>query len=138
MAAGMVAGSLAWAKWHPRRRRVIVCFAAFGINDLGIVVVAVTSWYPLAVLAVAWRGLFIGIGIAAWLTLMSELVPEHLLSRAMSIDFFGSIGLTPVGFVLAGALATVVPPTTILAVGGLLGALLWFAPLTWGRVRNAA
>jgi len=138
MAAGMVAGSLAWAKWHRRRRRVIVCFAAFGINDLGIVVVAVTSWYPLAVLAVAWRGLFIGIGIAAWLTLMSELVPEHLLSRAMSIDFFGSIGLTPVGFVLAGALATVVPPTTILAVGGLLGALLWFAPLTWGRVRNAA
>ena len=138
MAAGMVAGSLAWAKWHPRRRRVIVCFAAFGINDLGIVVVALSSWYPLAVVAVAWRGLFIGIGIAAWLTLMSELVPEHLLSRAMSIDFFGSIGLTPVGFVLAAALATVVPPTTILAVGGLIGAGLWFVPLTWSRVRNAA
>jgi MFS family permease len=117
---------------------VIVCFAAFGINDLGIVVVALSSWYPLAVVAVAWRGLFIGIGIAAWMTLMSELVPEHLLSRASSIDFFGSIGLTPVGFVLAGALATVVAPTTILAVGGLLGALLWFAPLTWGRVRHAA
>jgi MFS family permease len=138
MAAGMVVGSLVWAKWHPRRHRVIVCFAAFGINDLGIVVVALSSWYPLAVVAVAWRGLFIGIGIAAWMTLMSELVPEHLLSRASSIDFFGSIGLTPVGFVLAGALATVVAPTTILAVGGLLGALLWFAPLTWGRVRRAA
>jgi hypothetical protein len=46
--------------------------------------------------------------------------------------------LTPVGFVLAAALATVVAPTTILAVGGTLGAILWFAPLTWRRVRTAA
>jgi MFS family permease len=138
MAAGMVAGSLGWAKWHPSRRRVIVCFAAFGINDIGIAVVALSSWYPLAVAAVAWRGLWIGIGISAWQTLMSELVPEHLLSRATSIDFFGSTGLTPVGFALAGAVATVVAPTTVLAVGGMLGAVLWFAPLTWRRVRIAS
>ena len=88
--------------------------------------------------AAAWRGLWIGIGISAWLTLMSELVPEQLLARATSIDFFGSIGLTPVGYVLAGAVATVVAPTTILAVGGTLGALLWFVPLGWRRVRMAA
>jgi MFS family permease len=136
MAAGMVAGSLIWARWHPRRFRVAICFAAFGINDLGIVVVALTPWYPLGVLAVAWRGLWIGIGIAAWLTLVTELVPEHLLSRVLSFDYFGSLGLTPVGYVLAGTAATVVAPTTILAVGGLLGALLWFVPLTWRRVRT--
>ena len=135
MAAGMVAGSLIWARWHPRRWRVAICFAAFGINDLGIVVLAVSPWYPVAVLAVAWRGLWIGIGISAWLTLISELVPEHLLSRVMSIDFFGSIGLTPVGFVLAGIAATAIAPTTILAVGGALGAVLWFVPLTWRKVR---
>ncbi len=135
MAAGMVAGSLIWARWHPRRRRVAICFAAFGINDLGILVVALSPWYPLAVAAVAWRGLWIGIGIAAWLTLITERVPEHLLSRVTSIDFFGSIGLTPVGFVLAAVAATVIAPTTILAVGGALGAILWFVPLTWSRVR---
>jgi MFS family permease len=135
MAAGMVAGSLIWARWHPRKSRVVICFAAFGINDLGIIVLALSPWYPVAVAAVAWRGLWIGIGISAWLTLISELVPEHLLSRVMSIDFFGSIGLTPVGFVLAGVAATVIAPTTILAVGGMLGAVLWFAPLAWRRVR---
>jgi MFS family permease len=135
MAAGMVVGSLMWARWHPRRWRVAICFAAFGINDLGIVVLAVSPWYPVAVLAVAWRGLWIGIGISAWLTLITELVPEHLLSRVMSIDFFGSIGLTPVGFVLAGIAATAIAPTTILAVGGALGAVLWFVPLTWRKVR---
>ena len=53
----------------------------------------------------------------------------------MSIDFFGSIGLTPVGFVLAGIAATSIAPTTILAVGGALGAVLWFVPLTWRKVR---
>jgi DHA3 family tetracycline resistance protein-like MFS transporter len=138
MAAGMVAGSLLWARWHPRKRRVAICFAAFGINDIGIVVIALTPWYPLAVGAAAWRGFWIGIGIAAWLTLISELVPEHLLSRVMSFDFFGSLGLTPVGFVLAGVAATAVAPTTILAIGGALGAVLWFVPLVWRRVRIVA
>ena len=138
MAAGMVVGSLVWARWHPRKWRVTICFAAFGINDLGIVVLASSPWYELGVAAAAWRGFWIGIGIAAWLTLISELVPEHLLSRVLSFDYFGSFGLTPVGFVLSGAVATVVAPTTILAVGGALGAMLWFVPLLWRKVRIAA
>jgi DHA3 family tetracycline resistance protein-like MFS transporter len=138
MAAGMVAGSLVWARWNPRRNRVVICFVALGINDLGIVVVALSPWFALAVAAAAWRGFWIGVGISAWMTLLSELVPEHLLSRVSSFDFFGSAGLTPVGFALAGILATSIAPTTILAVCGALGALLWFVPLTWRAVRTAA
>jgi MFS family permease len=135
MAVGMVLGSLAWARVNPRRRRVVICFAAFGINDLGIVVLALSPWYDLAVAAAVWRGIWIGIGGAAWVTLVTELVPEHLLSRVFSFDLFGSYALTPVGYVLAGAVATLVPATTILAVGGALGMILWFVPLTWRRVR---
>jgi hypothetical protein len=56
----------------------------------------------------------------------------------LSLDYFGSLGLTPVGFVLAGAMASVVAPTTVLAVGGALGAVLWFVPLTWRKVRVVA
>jgi MFS family permease len=138
MAAGMVAGSLVWARWHPRRNRVLICFASFGINDIGIVVVALSPWYSLAITAAAWRGFWIGIGISAWGTLITELVPQHLLSRVWSLDTFGSFGLTPVGFVLAGAVATVVAPAAVLAVGGALGALLWFVPLAWRKVRIAA
>jgi hypothetical protein len=138
MAAGMVAGSLVWARWHPRKWRVAICFAAFGINDLGIVVLAVSPWYELAVVSAAWRGFWIGIGIASWMTLISELVPERLLSRVLSFDYFGSFALTPVGFVLAGVAATAIAPTTILAVGGALGAILWFVPLLWRKVRVVA
>ncbi|MBV8080177.1 MAG: MFS transporter [Actinobacteria bacterium] len=138
MAAGMVAGSLAWARWHPRRHRVFICFAAFGINDIGIAVLGLSPWYWLAAAAVVWRGFFIGIGIASWTTLITQLVPERLLSRVFSFDFFGSFGLTPVGYAAAAAAATAIAPTTILAVGGSVAVALWFVPLTWDRVRNAA
>ena len=138
MAAGMVVGSLTWARWHPRRWRVAICFASFGINDIGIVVLALSPWYPLAVVAAVWRGLWIGVGVSSWMTLVTELVPGHLLSRVLSFDQFGSFGLTPVGFVLAGVAASSIAPTTVLAVGGALGALLWFVPLTWRKVRVVA
>ncbi len=138
MAAGMVAGSLVWARWHPARNRVAVCFASFGINDLGIVAVAISPWFWLAACAVVWRGFWIGVGGAAWVTLINELVPENLLSRVFSLDYFGSSALTPVGFVIAAAAAGAVAPTTILIVGGALGCLLWFAPLLHREVRVAA
>ena len=138
MAAGMVAGSLVWARWHPRRNRVAICFASFGINDLGIVVLALSPWYWLAAVAVIWRGFWIGIGVSAWMTLINELVPENLLSRVLSFDYFGSFALTPVGFVFAGVAAGVVAPTTVLAVGGAVGVTLWFVPLLHRQVRRAA
>jgi MFS family permease len=137
MAAGTVLGSLVWARWHPRRRRVIICFASFGINDIGIAVIALSPWYALAIGAAVWRGFWIGVGISAWVTLITELVPEHLLSRVFSFDYFGSMGLTPVGFSLAGAVATLVSPRLILAVGGVIGAATWFVPLGWRKVREA-
>jgi hypothetical protein len=87
---------------------------------------------------VIWRGFWIGLGGSAWTTLVTELVPERLLSRVFSFDFFGSFALTPVGYVLAAAAATAIAPTTYLAIGGAVGFALWFAPLAWGRVRIAA
>ncbi len=138
MAVGMVAGSLTWARWNPSRSRVLICFVAFGINDLGIVAVGLSPWYALAAAAVVWRGFWIGLSISAWTTLLTELVPERLLSRVFSFDFFGSLGLMPVGYVLAATVATAIAPTTILAVGGAVAAALWFVPLSWPRVRAAA
>jgi MFS family permease len=138
MAAGVVAGSLLYARWNPRRNRVAICFAAFGINDVGIVLVALSPWYALAAVAVVWRGFWIGIGLAAWMTMITELVPERLLSRVLSLDYFGSFALTPVGFALAAAAASVVAPTVVVAVGGAVGLALWFVPLAWRDVRAAA
>ena len=88
--------------------------------------------------AVVWRGLGIGLGIAAWFTLVTELVPENYLSRVLSLDAFGSFALTPIGYVFAGALAGAFTPREIIAVGGTLGCMLWFVPLFYRSVRAAA
>ena len=72
------------------------------------------------------------------MTLITELVPENLLARVFSFDFFGSFALTPVGFVLAGVAAGIVAPTTVLAVGGARRLDLWFVPLLHRGVRLAA
>jgi MFS family permease len=138
MAAGMVAGSVLYAHWNPRRRRVLLCYAAFGINDIGMIVVAVTHWYPLACAAVIWRGFWLGIAISLWTTLLTELVPERFLSRVVSLDIFGSFALTPVGYAIVGAVAGLFTPAQIVAFGGAFGAIVWFAPLAWREVRRAA
>jgi MFS family permease len=138
MAVGMVVGSVLYAHWNPRRNRIILCYAAFGINDLGIVVVAVTHSFTLALAAVAWRGFWLGIAISLWTTLLTELVPGSFLSRVVSLDVFGSFALTPVGYAIVGAVAGLFSPAQIVAFGGAVGALLWFVPLSSLEVRRAA
>ena len=138
MAVGMVIGSVLYAHWNPRRNRVILCYAAFGINDLGMVVVALTHWFPLACLAVVWRGFWLGIAISLWTTLLTELVPGRFLSRVVSLDIFGSFALTPVGYAIVGGVAGLFTPAQIVAFGGAAGAVLWFVPLASREVRRAA
>ena len=46
-----------------------------------------------------------------------ELVPQHMLSRVISLDWFGSFGLTPVGLLIVGAVAGLAAPGTIIALG---------------------
>ena len=138
MAVGMVVGSVLYAHWNPRRNRIILCYAAFGINDLGIVIVALTHSFTLALAAVAWRGFWLGIAISLWTTLLTELVPGSFLSRVVSLDVFGSFALTPVGYAIVGAVAGLFTPAQIVAFGGAVGALLWFVPLSSREVRRAA
>src|SRR6184192_2719174 len=77
----------------------------------------ISPWYPVAVAASFLRGACIGFGVAVWETMLMELVPQHMLSRVISLDWFGSFGLTPVGLLLVGAVAGLAAPGTIIALG---------------------
>jgi len=121
---------------NPRRRRAILCFCAFSINDAFMLLLALAPWFPLAAGAALVRGFFIGTGIGLWMTMLTELVPEGYLSRVISLDFFGSLGLTPVGYLVAAGLAGLFAPQEIIAAGATLGALLWLLPLVSARVRS--
>jgi hypothetical protein len=76
---------------------------------------------PLPVAAIAAVGFATGVGfalsMALWYTALQRNVPEHALSRISSFDWFGSIALNPIGYVLIGPIAAAlgIPATLFIA-----------------------
>jgi hypothetical protein len=61
-----------------------------------------------------------------WITALAERIPPDKLSRVTSYDWAMSLGLMPLGYVLAGPAASALGATSIL-LGGSLVAVLTFA-----------
>lgn len=137
-AAGMVLGTLVFGQTNPRRHRVVLTYVAWALNDFCVIGMALAGMYSVAAVLVVVRGFFIGYGIGIWETVLMELVPESMLSRVISLDFFGSLGLTPVGYALVAAVSPLFTPSQILVTGFAFSAVLWLAPLAVSRVREAA
>jgi len=121
---GTVSGTLLFGQLQPRRRRGLVNYSFWLVNSLAIAALALSPWFQLAALFALVRGLCVGFGVAMWETMLQELVPEHMLSRVVSLDFFGSFGLMPIGLAFAAAVATVASAGTIIATGALISAVL--------------
>ena len=138
MALGMALGTLTFGQINPRRDRIVTMFVLFALNDLFVVVMALSGSYELAAAMVFLRGAAIGFGITIWSTLLMELVPESKLARVVSVDFFGSFGLLPVGFALSAVVADLASASTIIAAGAFVAMLVWTVPLAWRPVRSAA
>jgi MFS family permease len=137
-AVGMVVGALLFGQINPRRHRVVLFYSFFALNDLCVIGMALVSSYEAAIALVTVRGALIGFSNALWETVMIELVPEDKLSRVVSLDYFGSFGLTPVGFALTALLAGFFRASDILVVSFSFAAFLWIAPLASKRLRSAA
>ena len=125
--AGMVAGTLAFGQLNPRRRRGVLSYRLWAANSVLVMGVALSPWYALAAGIAVARGALVGFGIGIWDTMLMERVPESLLSRVISVDYFGSIGLMPIGLVAAGAVADLASPQVIIAGGAAFCALLFAA-----------
>jgi DHA3 family tetracycline resistance protein-like MFS transporter len=119
---GTVTGTLLFGQLQPRRRRGIVNYSFWLVNSLAIAALALSPWFQLAALFALVRGFCVGFGVAMWETMLQELVPEQLLSRVVSLDFFGSFGLMPVGLAFAAAVAGLASAGTIIASGALISA----------------
>jgi predicted MFS family arabinose efflux permease len=122
MGAGMIVGAVTFAQTNPRRRRGLLSYLIWMLNSLLIVVFALSPWYSLALAASFCRGICIGFGIAVWETMLQQLVPPHLLGRVISLDFFGSWGLMPIGLAIWAGLAGLAPPGPMIAAGALFSA----------------
>jgi hypothetical protein len=63
-------------------------------------------------------------------------VPEHMLSRVISLDWFGSLGLLPVGLGLWASLSDVASPSTLIALGSAFCSLAMLAALSTRPIRT--
>ena len=119
---GTICGTLLFGHLQPRRRRGVISYWLWLINSLAIAGMALAPWYALAGGLALVRGVCIGFGVAVWETMLQELVPARLLGRVISLDFFGSFGLMPIGLAIWGGLAGIAPPGPMIAGGALVSA----------------
>jgi hypothetical protein len=62
--------------------------------------------------------------------MLQELVPPRLLGRVVSLDFFGSFGLMPIGLAIWAGLAGLASPGPMIAAGALVSAGMIAVTLT--------
>jgi MFS family permease len=136
LGAGMIVGATAFGQLNPRRRRGLASYLIWMVNSFFVIVFSLSPWYSLAVVASFFRGICIGFGVAVWETMLMELVPQHMLSRVVSLDWFGALGLTPFGLLAAGAVSGLAGPGTIIALGACISLLLVAAGLSSKQIRE--
>jgi MFS family permease len=129
--AGSIVGALLLGRTGLPRRHVTFMWVAWCLGDLLFVGLAAAgaSW-QMCLIAFLSFGLGTA-GMVVWNTLMNTLVPPELLGRVSSLDWFVSIGLTPLSFAITGPVAGLLGARTTLGVAGLLGAasfLFLFVP----------
>ncbi len=127
LGAGTVAGSIVGLRWRPRHP-IRMGMALILLWPLAVVPFALgaplTAVLPAMVIAGSGLALF----DVWWLTALAERIPPDKLSRVTSYDWTVSLGLMPLGCVLAGPVAEVVGATELL----LGGALVAIAALALG------
>jgi MFS family permease len=133
---GMVLGSVVLAQTSPSRRRGPLIYSLFLTSSCLGVLMGLSPWYWGAASIQVGRGFCIGFGITLWDTMVMQRVPQHMLSRVISMDWFGSIGLLPAGLGLWALLSGLAAPGTLIAASSGFCALLFLLGLTDRRIRS--
>jgi len=121
---GAVIGGLTASRWRPARSLYAGFLLVFswplmaGTFALGA---------PLALVMVCAFGTGFGFTLLMvwWETALARYIPPAALSRVSAWDWMGSLALLPLGYVLAGPLASAIGARTVLGVGSLIGVVLF-------------
>ena len=109
------------------RRRIRVMIGYWLLAALSALAVGfATNFWVVLIFPVA-AGPLILLGNVIWESMMQTEIPRELLGRASSVDWFVSLGLAPLGIVLAGYLATEWGVRTYYVVMSLVGVV----PSVW-------
>lgn len=98
-------GALASSNLAIPRRRIRVMWTYWTIGSLSGVLVGIATNIAVALLFPIICLTTIVFGNVIFQTMMQTEIPKEMMGRASSIDWFFSLGLAPIGLVVAGALA---------------------------------
>jgi MFS family permease len=122
---GTILGSLVAIRWSPRypmRQGMIFVL----VWPVAIALYAAGAPLLLVVAAMVLAGSFIAMFDVWWQTALAQRIPPDKLSRVVSYDWTVSLGLVPLGYVLAGPAADALGATEVL-LGGAVIAFVAFA-----------
>ncbi|WP_422745456.1 tetracycline efflux MFS transporter Tet(V) [Mycobacterium sp. WMMD1722] len=131
---GSALGALAISSARMPRRYLTMMMAMWGAGSLPLVVVGVTSSFPMMAVATFVVGVTDGAGMVIWGTLLQRRVPTEMLGRVSSLDFFVSLAFMPLSFAIVGPLSKVISMQTIFLVAGVAPVLLAAVAFTAARM----
>ncbi|MGI9058932.1 MAG: MFS transporter [Ktedonobacteraceae bacterium] len=136
---GAIAGALFAGQVHFRRRG-IVGLLGYVLSGLALMVFSLPFPHSIVPFVVLPAAFLVGFGINVmqiiWVTLLYELVPSNKLGRVSSVDLLGSLGLLPIGYVLAGWLGDRVGPAAVFLLGGMVMVVLNLLPMLVRDIRR--
>ncbi len=133
---GSALGALAVSSRRLPRRYLSVMMAMWSLGSIPLVVVGVTSSFPLMAVATFIIGVTDGAGMVIWGTLLQRRVPREMLGRVSSLDFFVSLAFMPVSFAIVGPLSKIVSMETIFLVAGLAPVVFAAVAMWAARMRR--
>ncbi|WIG59530.1 MAG: hypothetical protein OJF49_002277 [Ktedonobacterales bacterium] len=140
MAVGSIVATLAVGNMRKLRHRGILAYGGLCISCVSLIALGLPIPAAAApvLLGVAGAGIGIGLGIfdPIWSTTLQELVPTDKLGRVSSIDWLGSLVMTPVGLALGGVLTDHIGPSLVFIGAGLINLALALGALTARGIRE--
>jgi MFS family permease len=133
---GMVIGSVVLGQTAPTRRRGALIYSLFVANSVFGALLGLSPWYGGAAVLQIGRGFCIGFAITLWDTMLMQRVPSHMLSRVISMDWFGSLGLLPAGLALWALLSGLAAPGTLIAASSAFCAGVFLLGLSDRRIHS--
>jgi MFS family permease len=133
---GMVIGSVVLGQTSPTRRRGVLIYSLFVANSAFGALLGLSPWYVGAAVLQIGRGFCIGFAITLWDTMVMQRVPRQMLSRVISMDWFGSLGLLPAGLGIWAVLSGLAAPGTLIAISSTICAGLFLLGLSDRRIRS--
>ena len=131
VAAALVVGQTGLPK-----RRMTFTYVVWALATLGVAGYGIASARWQAMLAGALIAGFEALGAVAWMTTKQRLIPEGLMGRVSSFDWFISIALVPVSYAVTAPIADAFGVRETLVGAGVLGALVTLGFLFLPGVRS--